>query len=80
MPPPPHLRRWACLHFNGIRVRLTKWPVVVLRAKFAEVTKVTFPPIYETFLSIIGVFSLDLGWILSATCLASDVDFYDKLL
>lgn len=48
--------------------------------EFAEVTNVTFPPIYETFLSVIGVFSLDLGWILSATCLASEVDFYDKLL
>ena len=48
--------------------------------KFAAVTNVTFPPIYEMFLSTIGVFSLDIGWILSATCLASDIDFYDKLL
>lgn len=48
--------------------------------EFADVTNVGFPPIYEKFLSIIGVFSLDLGWLLSATCVASGVDFYDKLL
>lgn len=43
-------------------------------------TNVTFPPAYEKFLSVVGVFSMDLGWILSSTCLASEVDFYDKLL
>ena len=48
--------------------------------KFADVTNVGFPPIYEKFLSIIGIFSLDLGWLLSATCVASGIDFYDKLL
>ena len=50
------------------------------RVEFADVTNVGFPPIYEKFLSTIGIFSLDLGWLLSATCVASGVDFYDKLL
>eukprot|EP00904_Undaria_pinnatifida_P010820 jgi/Undpi1/6869/HiC_scaffold_21.g09345.m1 len=48
--------------------------------EFADVTNVGFPPIYEKFLSIVGVFSLDLGWVLSATCVAAGVGFYAKLL
>ncbi|CBJ32402.1 adhesin-like protein [Ectocarpus siliculosus] len=45
-----------------------------------DITKAPFPPIYEKFLSIIGIFSFDLGWILSAACLTTGIDFYDKLL
>lgn len=48
--------------------------------QFADVTNTGFPPIYDKFLSVIGMFSLDLGWILSAACLATGVTFYDKLL
>ncbi|MEP5116486.1 MAG: hypothetical protein ABJQ90_12220 [Parasphingorhabdus sp.] len=48
--------------------------------QFADVTAVGFPPIYEKFLSVIRIFSLDLAWIISAACLATDVTFYDKLL
>lgn len=59
----------ATVHFVNVRV-----------VKFADVTNVGFPPIYEKFLSIIGIFSLDLGWMLSATCVAAGIDFYDKLL
>ena len=39
-----------------------------------------FPHVYEQFLGIIGVFSFDLGWMLSAACLATGIDFYGKLL
>ena len=49
-------------------------------AKISNITKVVYPPIYEMFLSIIGVFSLDLAWILSAACITTDVNFYHKLL
>lgn len=48
--------------------------------QFAEITKVPFPPIYDKFLSVTGIFSFDLGWILSAACLTTDISFYDKLL
>jgi len=41
---------------------------------------VPFPSVYESFLDIIGIFSFDLGWILSAACLATGIGFYDKLL
>lgn len=54
--------------------------LLVSCVQFANVTNVGFPPIYEKFLSIIGIFSLDLGWLLSATCVAAGVGFYEKLL
>lgn len=48
--------------------------------QFAEITEVPFPEVYEKFLSLTGIFSFDLSWILSATCMTDDLDFYDKLL
>lgn len=40
---------------------------------------VTYPSIYETFVSHINVVNLNLGWILSAGCLI-ETNFYDSLL
>ena len=48
--------------------------------KFAEITEVPFPEVYDKFLSIIGIFSFDLSWIMSAACLTVGLDFYDELL
>ncbi|CAM9140361.1 unnamed protein product [Ectocarpus sp. 12 AP-2014] len=66
------------------RLPLSKLKIVVvvwqISNAFAEITKVPFPPVYEKFLSIIGIFSFDLGWMISAACLTAGVDFYDKLL
>ncbi|CBJ33129.1 asn/thr-rich large protein family protein [Ectocarpus siliculosus] len=58
---------------------LTALPLSKLKIVI-DITKAPFPPIYEKFLSIIGIFSFDLGWILSAACLTTGIDFYDKLL
>ncbi|CBJ33868.1 probable extracellular nuclease (ISS) [Ectocarpus siliculosus] len=66
------------------RLPLSKLKIVVvvwqISNAFAEITKVPFPPVYEKFLSIIGIFSFDLGWMMSAACLTAGIDFYDKLL
>ncbi|CAM9271368.1 unnamed protein product, partial [Ectocarpus sp. 8 AP-2014] len=66
------------------RLPLSKLKIVVvvwqISNAFAEITKVPFPPVYEKFLSIIGIFSFDLGWMISAACLTAGIDFYDKLL
>ena len=48
--------------------------------QFAEITQVPFPSVYKKFLETIGVFNLDLGWIVSAACLATGIGFFDKLL
>lgn len=47
--------------------------------QFSSITEVSYPSVFERFLEIIGIFSFDPGWILSAACLAG-VSFYDKLL
>ncbi|CAM9349550.1 unnamed protein product, partial [Hapterophycus canaliculatus] len=64
---------------------LSKLKIVIavvwqILGSFSEITQVPFPPVYEKFLTTIGVFSFDLGWILSASCLATRIGFYDKLL
>lgn len=48
--------------------------------QFADVTGARFPPIYEKFVSVIALFSLDLGWIFSMACLATGITFYHRLL
>lgn len=50
------------------------------RRQFTEITQVSYPPAYEHFLEVIGIFTFDLGWIFSAACLTTELDFYDKLL
>lgn len=40
---------------------------------------VTYPDVYQRFLSFLEVFDFDLGWVLSAGCLV-DADFHDRLL
>lgn len=59
---------------------LTFYRLPIRDPQFSGITQVPFPSAYERFLEIIGIFSFDLGWILSAACLATGIDFYDKLL
>lgn len=49
-------------------------------AQFAAVANVTYPGVYQDFLSAINVFNLDLGSMISAACLWSDIDFHDRML
>ena len=48
-------------------------------SKFASVANVSFPVLYETFLSIVQVFNLDLTWVMSLGCYFNP-NFYDRLL
>ncbi|CAN0380979.1 unnamed protein product, partial [Scytosiphon promiscuus] len=47
---------------------------------FADAANVTYPGVYQDFLSAIDIVNFDLGSILAAGCLWSDIDFYDRLL
>ncbi len=47
--------------------------------KFAAVTSVTYPSLYESFLAYVDVVNLDLAWMMSAGCLV-DTDFFVSLL
>ncbi|CAM9686049.1 unnamed protein product, partial [Ectocarpus sp. 12 AP-2014] len=67
----------TALPLSKLKIVIVVWQIT---SAFADITKAPFPPIYEKFLSIISIFSFDLGWILSAACLTTGIDFYDKLL
>ncbi|CAN0534106.1 unnamed protein product, partial [Laminaria digitata] len=41
---------------------------------------VTYPGAYQTFMSVLNIINLDLGFVVSAGCLWSGIDFHDRLL
>ncbi|CAM9539354.1 unnamed protein product, partial [Laminaria digitata] len=41
---------------------------------------VTYPGVYQTFLSSVNIINLDLGFLISAGCLWPGIDFHDRLL
>ena len=49
-------------------------------AQFADAANVTYPGAYQAFLSAIDVINFDLGSVLAAGCVWSDIDFHDRLL
>ncbi|CAN0138387.1 unnamed protein product, partial [Pylaiella littoralis] len=67
----------AWLPLSKLKIVVVVWQISIA---FAEITQVPFPPVFEKFLAVIGIFSFDLGWILSAACLSLGIGFYDKLL
>ena len=54
--------------------------LVLPTAQFASVANVTYPGVYQTFLSGLDIINFDVGFVISATCLWSDIDFHDRLL
>ncbi|CAM9658440.1 unnamed protein product, partial [Laminaria digitata] len=53
---------------------------VFLSAQFAPVANVTYPGVYQTFLSSLDIINLDVGFVMSAGCLLSSMGFHDRLL
>ncbi|CAN0474933.1 unnamed protein product, partial [Scytosiphon promiscuus] len=45
-----------------------------------SVANVTYPGVYQTFLSGLNIINLDIGFVISAGCLWSDIDFHDRLI
>eukprot|EP00752_Nemacystus_decipiens_P010943 g9725.t1 len=65
------------LPLSKLKIVIVVWQI---SSSFSGITQVPFPSAYEKFLGIIGIFSFDLGWMLSAACLATGISFFDKLL
>ena len=57
-----------------------KLSVRMICAQFASVANVTYPGAYQTFLSVLNLINLDLGFVISSGCLWSGIDFHDRLL
>ncbi|CAM9194743.1 unnamed protein product, partial [Laminaria digitata] len=65
------------LPLNKVKILVVVWQIL---AVFSSITGVEFPSSYSTFLSWISVVNLDLGNIVSATCVLPSVTFYVRLL
>ena len=53
---------------------------LISRVQFADAANVTYPGVYQDFLSAIDVVNFDLGSALAAGCLWSSIDFHGRLL
>eukprot|EP00903_Cladosiphon_okamuranus_P009052 g8654.t1 len=62
-------------------VHKLKIPIVVFQilTQYADITTVEFPPAFSKFLSALDAVNLDVGWMLSASCIFTP-SFYGRLL
>ncbi len=72
------LKRWASrLPLDKLKILVVVWQILTV---FPSIARVDFPLSYSRFLDLIGVVNLDIGQILSATCVLPTLDFYERLL
>ncbi|CAM9812920.1 unnamed protein product, partial [Ectocarpus sp. 6 AP-2014] len=62
---------------QALKIIVVVWQILT---QFADAANATYPGVYQGFLSAIDVINFDLGYMLAAGCLWSDVDFHDRLL
>lgn len=62
---------------DKLKILVVVWQILTV---FPSIAAVEFPPIYARFLTWIDVVNLDLGNILSASCLLPSVTHYERLL
>jgi hypothetical protein len=70
------MQKVASLPWDKLRIPLVAFQIVT---QFISITGLPLPNIYRRFLSWTDVFNLNLGWLLSLSCL-THIDFYQKLL
>lgn len=72
------IKRWASLIPLGkLKILVVVWQILTV---FPSITGTDFPPSYSRFLSWIDIVNLDLGSIVSGTCILPQVSFYERLL
>ncbi|CAN0382790.1 unnamed protein product [Ectocarpus sp. 12 AP-2014] len=62
---------------QSLKIIVVVWQILT---QFADAANVTYPGLYQDFLSAIDVINFDIGSVLAAGCLWSDMDFHDRLL
>ena len=72
------IKAWASrLPLDKLKILVVVWQILTL---FSSITEVEFPACYAIFLSWIDVVNLDIGHIVSASCILPSVNFYARLL
>ncbi|CAM9198462.1 unnamed protein product [Ectocarpus sp. 12 AP-2014] len=61
---------------TSIKIVVVAWQIVT---QFSSVVNVVYPDVYERFLSVLNVVNLNLGFILSVSCIV-DTNFYGRLV
>lgn len=73
-----NIKNWTSrFPFNRIKNLVVVWQILTI---FPTIAMVDFPPCYSRFLSWIDVVNLDLGHIMSSSCILPSVTFYERLL
>ncbi|CAM9358530.1 unnamed protein product [Ectocarpus sp. 13 AM-2016] len=62
---------------QALKIIVVVWQILI---QFADAAGVTYPGAYQDFVRAIDVVNFDLGSVISAGCLWSDMDFHDRLL
>ncbi|CAN0093601.1 unnamed protein product, partial [Hapterophycus canaliculatus] len=60
---------------TSIKIVLVAWQIVT---QFSSVVNVVYPDVYESFLSVLNLVNVDLGFILSVACVVN-TNFYGRL-
>ncbi|CAM9479810.1 unnamed protein product [Ectocarpus fasciculatus] len=72
-----HRRIFRAIPLQAFKIIIVVWQILT---QFAAAANVTYPGVYQNFLSAIDVINFDLGSMISAGCLWSGIDFHDRLL
>ncbi|CAB1120469.1 unnamed protein product [Ectocarpus sp. CCAP 1310/34] len=62
---------------QALKIVVVVWQILT---QFADVANVTYPSVYQDFLGAIDLVNFDLGSVLVAGCLWSDIDVHGRLL
>ncbi|CAN0479142.1 unnamed protein product [Ectocarpus sp. 12 AP-2014] len=72
-----HRRVLRAVPLQALKIIVVVWQILT---QFADAANVTYPGVYQDFLSAIDVVNFDLGSVLAAGCVWSDMGFHDRLL
>ncbi|CAM9385517.1 unnamed protein product [Laminaria digitata] len=72
-----HRRVVRAVPLQALKIIVVVWQILT---QFADAANVTYPGVYQEFMNGIDVINFDLGSVLSAGCVWSDIDFHDRLL
>ncbi|CAN0093617.1 unnamed protein product [Ectocarpus sp. 4 AP-2014] len=72
-----HGRVRQAVPVQALKIIVVVWQILT---QFAAAANTSYPGVYQDFLDIVSVINFDLGSVLAAGCVWSDMDFHDRLL
>ncbi|CAN0437324.1 unnamed protein product [Ectocarpus sp. 12 AP-2014] len=72
-----HRRVLRAVPVQPLKIVVVVWQILT---QFADAASITHPGAYQDFLAVIDLINFDLGSLLAAGCLWTDIDFHDRLV